>query len=602
MKRFLIIPLLFIAFALSAAPITERQARDLATHFFQDAAPTRAAMAAVELVFAGDNIAANAKQTASVDGESESLIYIYNRSDAKGFVVIAGEDTMRPVIAFSFNNTFNIDNLAVGTRHMLASWCKQVAAARARQGGKSTYSADALRSEIGTPICQYQTAQWGQSYPFNALAPVIDGTRSVTGCVATATAIVFRYHQYPQKGKGTTERYSYQRENGQTISIEPNTLGSTYNYANMPLSYAGGCTTTQADAVARLMYDIGTAVKMNFDPEGSGALTNDQFAAVTKYFGYNKETAQLVYPSNYANTAAWIEAMKENLKTYGPTPFSGVSYEGGHAFVLDGVTSSNYFSINWGWEGHNNGYFLLPEIEFFGYQDAIIGLKPDPTGESEYKPLIELYPANAGSTYLIGITSDYYMYKQGQTFDNVLIGAIMNYSQADFTGYIALAHCDKDGKVKRELAKLSQSPISIPKGSYLPHVVSLTFTIEDPIEVGDRLRLIYWSDSIENAKWARRGNADGVVDEIIMRAAPETIAEMLSFTYDKATLQLQFNSELPLALNGTLKETGQQVIETAILKSLPNSSKIQTDAFVGRGEMVLSFTCGDQPYEMTVTF
>ena len=34
MKRVLIIPLLFIAFALSAAPIGERKAREIATSFF----------------------------------------------------------------------------------------------------------------------------------------------------------------------------------------------------------------------------------------------------------------------------------------------------------------------------------------------------------------------------------------------------------------------------------------------------------------------------------------------------------------------------------------------------------------------------------------
>ena len=62
MKRFIIIPLLFIAFALSAAPINERQARELATQFFQTSAPTRSATASVELVFAGDNVAARVFQ------------------------------------------------------------------------------------------------------------------------------------------------------------------------------------------------------------------------------------------------------------------------------------------------------------------------------------------------------------------------------------------------------------------------------------------------------------------------------------------------------------------------------------------------------------
>lgn len=604
MKRFIIIPLLFIAFALSAAPINERQARELATQFFQTSAPTRSATASVELVFAGDNVAANAKRISSVDAESESLIYIYNRSDVKGFVVIAGEDTMRPVIAFSFSNTFNVEKLAVGTRHMLSSWCKQVAAARARQGSKVPYSTTNLLAEIGTPICKYETAEWGQDYPYNALAPVYDGYRCVTGCVATATAIVFRYHQYPQKGVGTTPQYSYEDMNGTTRTIAANTLGTTYNYANMPLSYASGYNSTQAQAVARLMYDIGTAVKMVFDPTGSGAISQDQFYAITTYFGYNKESASLVTPysvgaTNTDNTA-WVEALKANLKEYGPTPFGGVSDDGGHAFVLDGVTSSNYFSVNWGWDGHNNGYYLFPEIEFNRFQDAIFGLKPDPTGDSSYKAALSLYPGTAGDVQLMGIRCLYNEFQQGGTYD-CIPAIIANFSQADFVGSVVIAHCDKDGKMKRQLAAVAPLPVSIPKGGYLQQLYNTTFQIQDPIEVGDRLRILYWSDSPENAQWARNDtNLEGVIDEIIMRAEPATIADNLSFEYDKSMGSVTFSSKLPLVIYVKEKATNKEVFRSGLCFS--QDSGIPVSSFIGKGDYIFQFTCVGAPYELTMTF
>ncbi len=61
---------------------------------------------------------------------------------------------------------------------------------------------------------------------------------------------------------------------------------------------------------------------------------------------------------------------------------------GGHAFVLDGYDSNDYFHVNWGWYGRSNGYFLINHLspdelgEGGGYgsynvsQEAITGIRP----------------------------------------------------------------------------------------------------------------------------------------------------------------------------------------------------------------------------------
>lgn len=602
MKRFIIIPLLFIAFALLAAPVNERQARDIAMTFFQSSAPTRSATVGVELVFAGNDFSASVQPMSSIDSDSESLIYIYNRSDIEGFVVIAGDDAMRSVIAFSFNNSFNVENIAASTRHILSAWCRQVAAARSGQSRVISYSSASRVGDVGSVICYYETAKWGQSNPYNLLAPVINGQRSVTGCAATALAIVARYNQYPEKGKGTIPGYTYEYT-GPVVTIPSNTLGHTYDYANMPLSYASGYNSTQADAVARLMYDMGTASQMMYSPSGSGTTSHAQIRAMVTYFGYDKESTYLAMPHMFGSTKfdnrGWITALKKNLQEYGPTLFGGQSPDGGHAFVLDGVTTRDYFSINWGWDGYNDGYYQIPSIEYADFQDAIFGAKRDPLGVSVFSPTLTLFAGSTSTILLTGINCRYSSFAQGVTY-NLIPGIVTNQSSADFTGSIVVAHCDKDGAMKRVLGNVAPSPVTIPVNSYLSRIYSLQITISDKIEVGDRLRILYWTDSSANAKWARSNGADSVIDEIVMRATPDEIADKLSFVYDKSSATLTFKSSLPIVYTVKQTATGAVVGNGEII--FPNESLFSVASFVGKGEYTFSFTCGDEPYILRMTF
>ena len=104
-KIFTIIPLLLLSVALSAAPIGEKRAREIAISFFAEGA-TRTVTPVVELAWAGDDLTPTAGRfSTSTTNVNESLLYIYNRTDAKGHIVIAGDDILRPIIAFSRDNT-----------------------------------------------------------------------------------------------------------------------------------------------------------------------------------------------------------------------------------------------------------------------------------------------------------------------------------------------------------------------------------------------------------------------------------------------------------------------------------------------------------------
>ena len=45
------------------------------------------------------------------------------------------------------------------------------------------------------------TTTWSQREPYNLKCPMVNGERSVTGCVATAFAQIMKYYQYPAAGR-----------------------------------------------------------------------------------------------------------------------------------------------------------------------------------------------------------------------------------------------------------------------------------------------------------------------------------------------------------------------------------------------------------------
>ena len=126
MKKILILLALLVSTAsLMAEPIGEKRARQIAEDFFSQYA-SRATTDELSLEWAGNDIGAATRGSSNND----ALMYIYNRGTDDGFVVVAGDSNIAPIIAYSFNTTLDTSDMADATRAILDAWCKQVAAAR----------------------------------------------------------------------------------------------------------------------------------------------------------------------------------------------------------------------------------------------------------------------------------------------------------------------------------------------------------------------------------------------------------------------------------------------------------------------------------------
>ena len=290
--------------------------------------------------------------------DNEPAVYVFNGED--GFVLVSAEDDARAILGYSDHGRFDATDMPENMQFWLQMYADELAS-------KPTSS---LKGRVQRRIAAHAQAtyptispilgevEWGQDEPYNNLCPTVGGERSVTGCVATAISQIMYAHKYPTKGTGsktyTTESHGLQ--------LNVNFGATTYDWGNMLPYYKNNYNSTQANAVATLMYHVGVAADMDYAPDGSGAISSAALAAITEYFGYNKSIH--VLPKDFMKEETVLQTVASDLQEGRPVYISGSTVnQEGHAFVCDGMQSDGYLHINWGWNGSGNGYFALSALD-----------------------------------------------------------------------------------------------------------------------------------------------------------------------------------------------------------------------------------------------
>ena len=284
-----------------------------------------------------------------------STYYIFSGSNGKGFAIIAAEDNVRPILGYSADGQLPADGeLPLPLTQWLSNISKQIQKAREDGIQQSPDVAEQWRAaSVGNTVVQLETAQWGQGYPFNSKCPLDENTKSATGCVPTAYAILMRYYEYPERGKGNTPQYTTSTKG---ITVASKSLDHTYYWSNMPLS--GNYSSTQANNIATLMADIGAALQVDYTKENTNGKLGQ--GVLFSNFDYHPGIARR---KEAYSADEWGDMMRNELKLQRPIIYRAANVEqGGHAFMLDGYTDNNYFAVNWGWGGYCNGFFTLDAL------------------------------------------------------------------------------------------------------------------------------------------------------------------------------------------------------------------------------------------------
>ena len=382
---------------------------------------------------------AKAKSRTATTASPSDAYYVFN-NDAGGFVIIAGDDAVTPVLGYTSTGSFDAENLPDGLKDLLKSYERQIAALGDNYVANQTATRAAFTGEK-----LLKTAEWNQMAPFNKYTP----NNYVTGCVATAGAIVMKHHGYPAKGTGS---HSYTL-NGKTLSAN---FEHTYDWASMPAKY-DGTNDAAFDGVARLMADLGVAVEMNYAKDGSGSYIGDLVTALQKYYGYSKLSHLMAIED--VGAEAWNGRLREEIDANRPVLYAASDpTRGGHAFVIDGYKDEN-FSVNWGWGGYCDGFYqigaLNPESagkptgdKYNVDQSAVFGMDPSDGTEK----ISSLGFVKYGD-YLQELNMNITDVKKGQK-GVVLSAPVRNNGDQNFVGNLAVALINAKGEV-REIIKSS---------------------------------------------------------------------------------------------------------------------------------------------------
>lgn len=542
MKRIISVIIISTALALNvgAVSINPNRAHDAAVSFFSSSPSTKAG-GDVRLVWDGSSPSSPATKTAGQTGSAP--FYLFQR-DGGGFVIISGDDRLKPVLAYSFTGSFDVEDIPDGVRWWAEGCVEMITSLREGKAAPDPEAADAWR-ELGistkaqTPVVLLATAEWGQSSPFNGSCPEIGGVRTKTGCVATSCAIMMRYLQYPSSGYGTVPAYT-----SSSIDIPAHDLGS-YDWADMPLSTMYGMTDAQKGKIATLMYDCATALFSTFGTGETSASTVRIQPAMSDYFRFSKY-GELLHRGDY-RLDQWTGMLKSTLDGNYPVLYQGEdpAGRGGHAFVIDGYDSAGFFHFNWGWEGTGNGYYAIFDSPYCSKASAVFGLRKDEGWSSADAARLSIYGD--------GMSASVPYIEKGQSF--TISASVINNGAATYSGTVKAVHVAADGSVKQVLGTTAVSNLGKNSTkSFSIGGLSITGTIAN----GDAVMLMYTTSSSDAIVRGNRYDSIQLVYKLL---------SAVSFEYDK------FSGKLTLSGPGGVSYTFNGTKKTASASHMVEFSK-----------------------------
>ncbi len=353
------------------------------------------------------NISKTATNVVVEKFEEQNSLYVVNFQEG-GWVMLSAENTIVPILAFSYEGIYRVeDEKSPAFCYLIDMYKEQIDIARKIEAQQiDSIQIDTIkRREIAAQWASLQIAEresvnmlrsyipgrvllnvpqrgevtWGQSKnndsscspAYNAKVPtnfmqgwLFDCTCNDTppaGCGAVAMGQVMWYWKWPKSSKYRS-----------------------YDWGSMPTELLETTPSAQADAIAFLLKDCGSASNMVYACAGS--FTTSIESALENDFNYKGITK--VTKRDWSGSV-WNDLIRTEIDCERPVIMYGekaLTLDKKHYFVIDGydVLYNNYFHINLGWRGTGNGYFYLNNItgtanggfNFNSGQYAFIGISP----------------------------------------------------------------------------------------------------------------------------------------------------------------------------------------------------------------------------------
>ena len=322
--------------------------------------------------------------------------YVFNNGNGNGFVIVSGDDRVKPILAYSTSGCFNPNDIADGFQFTLNTFSHEIQYIRENniEATADIYAEWESVAETGyinkvnrnrTVVGPLLPTIWHQNYPYNSQCPedtTGSGGHVYAGCVATAMAQVMRFWNWPPQGTGS-HTYNPDGYEQQTANF-----GETeYHFELMPTAIDSTSSEEDIFYIAQFQHHCGIAVDMQYSGHGSGAYSDDVPMALRNYFRYtcDDDVTLSFWGFNFYTIEQWIQMLKDGGLSEGmPLYYSGSDDggAGGHAFVCDGYDENDYFHFNWGWSGKDDAWCPIGALNTTKYafndSNSFIGnIKPN---------------------------------------------------------------------------------------------------------------------------------------------------------------------------------------------------------------------------------
>lgn len=329
------------------------------------------------------NIVVQENDSYSINDKGQAVYHVINFYP-KGYVIVAGDYRVVPVLAYSMNSTCPENGNNPAFYWWMQRYINEIGYIRQQEllakGGVLNMWTDYLAGNIPQPKVQLEpllTTTWNQGTYYNEFCPADAGgpdDKCLTGCVATAIGQLMNYFRWPQNGNGfyTSEDTVYG-----TLSVDYSSAEYLFNEMAVDLSRSNPET-------AELIYNIGVSVDMHYGPSGSGMNNHKAAYTMKTFFSYVDSTQYIFRDSVNLN---WDSVMIAHLDQKLPMYYAGwgdTNYVSGHAFVCDGYQDTSYFHFNWGWGGNYDGFFYTNNLtpggsNFTLMHELVINMYPEGT-------------------------------------------------------------------------------------------------------------------------------------------------------------------------------------------------------------------------------
>ncbi len=313
-----------------------------------------------EFYFSLKGVKSNIKNYYSINSNDEINNYVINYTNG-GYVIISGAKEKYDILGFSETSEYKIEGSPLD-KTLSKNYFKTNLSSNSILKLQST----SVKAKAAGTVEPLLSDVWGSVNCYDENGSTIyvgnyyTSSHSSAGCVAISLSQMLYYYEWPKIGIGSnnySENYS-----GSLVRHASFFDNIEFDWANMKDEYQRKPSTDiQRKAMGELMYSVGVALQMNYEPTGSTSNINKTPFVYQNFFRFTSHYEDVSWASFWTR-------LQENIQAGIPVPIAvDASRTGdGHVFVANGykeVDGKPFYYLNWGWYDDNgiNGWYNIQD-------------------------------------------------------------------------------------------------------------------------------------------------------------------------------------------------------------------------------------------------